>query len=180
MYPIFCNKDSWWTVPGVKAGTRGGLCLQIKIENNALEGRITCEVNFFWKMDKSKVIMKGDLAVLFMDEEVSCYQFNSAFFCNLPDVMSAQHHFHLGGVLGKVSISQNPRIWDQGSTTEPLIINKESSHPWVGVSCRLSPTSQSPAMLLVHLSEEGGPILTMLLKTSSGTCTLGFHGVKVG
>ena len=81
-----CCTVRWIQLPGIphgpkwcsprdrKAGTRGGLCLEIYIEYSALESRLTCEVNF---LEDDQVIMK---AVLIMGEEVSCYQFNPPLF----------------------------------------------------------------------------------------------------
>ena len=70
--PGSLHEPRLWSSQSKKAGTQGGLCLQMKIQNSALKDRLTCEVNFFWKMNKSQVIMKVDLAALFMGEEVSC------------------------------------------------------------------------------------------------------------
>merc|ERR1719147_565597 len=47
------------------------------------------------------------------------------------------------GISGAVGSSQDPFIRDEGSATEPRVINEESGHPWVGVWGGLS-TSHYP------------------------------------
>ena len=91
----------------------------------------TIELNWFWKLDQSNIIVDENRVVALMLEDISWHDLHSSLFSCLPHIVSSQHHLDRACSVSAVTRGHHPLVRDECSSTEPLVINKQSSHPGI-------------------------------------------------
>merc|ERR1719300_2335744 len=90
---------------------------------------VVIEVNWRWKFDQGDVIGQITVIPTWMGPAIKGSDFNTVWLRGFSDIVSSSHDIKVRGTISTMSSSKNVILRDEGSTTEPSIINEEGNLP---------------------------------------------------
>merc|ERR1711973_290307 len=140
--------DAWSRGRGLAPSNNGyqfSRCAYMSLSWKTAGLDVVIELNWFRQFNQSNIIGKSAVIPVFMGESIEGGDFNTVWLTASTHIVSTSHDVKVQSILNTMGSSHDPLLRDEGTTTEPGVINKEGNNPGpLVLSCLL--TSNNPVL----------------------------------